>query len=299
VYPQQLPNGQIVNQITSTNPLAQQYHQQQNVPSYSNIPFALAQQSMIHSNVNQQNVALSSYQASSNAIAPSVSSMTNPTISSTPLSAQNKRGRNDISGTSESNVQAKPRYPQSTRVFSSNNMSYKRLRGIDQQYEGIYLGRNPQNLRNQVNQGEVNSGDNNQPQPSVAACRFATSRYPFSPFSVIFMQEVREKIVIDDLINHARNNVNFELKTVAYRRGRAENNECRILIFVENSESFAFLYNHDNWPTTLAGNQFTTKSPSIPPQLALVLPSVSLQIGWDQRLDVSTSKYFIKTDLAM
>jgi hypothetical protein len=150
-------------------------------------------------------------------------------------------------------------------------MSYKRRRVIDQQYEGIHLGRNPQKLPNQVNQSEVDSGDTNQPQPSAAACRFATSRFPFSPFTVIFMQEVREKNVIDDLINHARNNVNFELKTVAYQRGRAENNECRILIFVENSESFAFLYNHDNWPTTLAGNQFTTKSPSIPPQLALVL----------------------------
>ena len=31
---------------------------------------------------------------------------------------------------------------------------------------------------------------------SNAACRFATSRYPFAPFSVIFSQEVREKTIV-------------------------------------------------------------------------------------------------------
>ncbi|CAF2958646.1 unnamed protein product [Rotaria sp. Silwood2] len=67
----------------------------------------------------------------------------------------------------------------------------------------------------------------------------------------------------------------------AYRKGRAENNECKILIFVENSESFLYLYKEENWPTTLAGNNFSTKKPSIPPQLALVIPAVSLQINWD------------------
>ena len=132
-----------------------------------------------------------------------------------------------------------------------------------------------------MNQGEPVMGSRNQHQPSTAACRFATTRFPFSPFSVIFTQEVREKLVIDDLIKHARNNSNFELKTVAYRRGRAENNEWRILIFVENSESFTFLYDRNNWPATLVGCPFTTKIPSIPSQLALVLPHVSLQTDWD------------------
>jgi hypothetical protein len=58
----------------------------------------------------------------------------------------------------------------------------------------------------------------------------------------IFSQEVREKIVVDELIQHALNKCGFELKTNAYRRGCTENNEFRILIFVENSESFTFLY---------------------------------------------------------
>ncbi|CAF4441542.1 unnamed protein product, partial [Rotaria magnacalcarata] len=40
-------------------------------------------------------------------------------------------------------------------------------------------------------------------QPTAAACRFATTRFPFSPFTVIFSQDVREKSVIDDLTKHA------------------------------------------------------------------------------------------------
>jgi hypothetical protein len=222
----------------------------------------------------QQQALLPSYQ-------PPVPSMTNPTVSSTPILVQNKRGRNDISDTSESNVQVRPQYPQTTRVFNSCNTPNKHHRITNQRYEGAYPGTYAQNLPNRMNQGETATGNTNQQQPSLAACRFATTRFPFSPFTVIFTQEVREKIVIDDLIKHALNSSNFELKTVAYRRGRAENNECRILIFVENSESFTFLYDQNNWPATLAGCPFTTKIPSIPPQLALVLPHVSLQTDWD------------------
>ena len=50
-------------------------------------------------------------------------------------------------------------------------------------------------------------------QPSWAACRYATTRFPFSPFTVIFSQEVRDRLVVDDLIKHASEHFNFELKT--------------------------------------------------------------------------------------
>ena len=69
-------------------------------------------------------------------------------------------------------------------------------------------------------------------------------------------------------------NTHFELKTITFRRGRPNTDECRVRIFVENSESFAFLYDGNNWPRTLAKCEFTTSIPSIPPQLAVVIPSV-------------------------
>ena len=136
-----------------------------------------------------------------------------------------------------------------------------------------------------------------QQQPSLAACRFASTRYPFSPFTIIFSQEVRKKLVVDELLNHGINNKNFELKMAAYRRGHSENNEHRLLVFVENTESFAFLYNLDNWPSTLAGYQFTIKRSSIPPQLSVVLPSVSLQIDWEDFVQELKSNYSGITDI--
>jgi hypothetical protein len=276
LYPQQLPNNQIVNQYSSNNLPAQHHQHQHQIPVYASIPSPVAQQS-IHSNMNKPQVLSSSYQPLMNTTVPLIPSMTNPGVASTPVLVQTKRGRNDISGNSESNVQSRPLFPQTTRIFNSSNTPNKRHRGTNQHYSRQYA----QNAPGQLNQGVLTTGDMNQQQPSLAARKFAATRFPFSPFTAIFTQEVREKIVVEDLIKHALHNYNFEVKTIAYRKGRAENNECRILIFVEDSDSFAFLYNQDNWPTTLAGNSFTRKSPSLPPQLALVLPSVSLQVEWD------------------
>ena len=122
---------------------------------------------------------------------------------------------------------------------------------------------------------------NNDKAVSNAARQFAIARYPFSPFTVVFSQEAREKAVVEDLIRDAADNWNFELKTIACRRGRLENNEHHTLIFVENSDSSIFLHDQRNQPNTLADRQFTIRRPSIQPQLALVIPFVSLQIDWD------------------
>ena len=65
----------------------------------------------------------------------------------------------------------------------------------------------------------------------------------------------------------------------------------RVLVFVENTESFAFLYDNSHWPPILAERTYTTKTPSIPPQLSLVLPSVSLQIEWEEFVEVIKAKY--------
>ena len=102
---------------------------------------------------------------------------------------------------------------------------------------------------------------NNDQIVSNTACRFATSRSSFAPFTVIFSPEVSEKIVVEDLIRYAADNWNFELKTVAYRRGRSENYVHRILIFVANSKSFVFLLDQRNRPNTLADPPIHTKTP--------------------------------------
>ncbi|CAF3349295.1 unnamed protein product [Rotaria socialis] len=253
---QQLPNNQIVNQYSPTSVFIHHQPQQQQQSSLNNnVAHAYAKQPMLHFNMIQQQAVLSIYRPVANIMEMPPSSMINPTVASTPIPASAKRGRNDTSGISDSNIQVKPQYPQITQIFNTNDTSIKRHHGM--------------------NEPIVQSTDNLQ-QPASASCPFATTRFPFSPFSVHFSQEVRDKIAIDDLTKHASEHLNFDLRMVPYRRGRAENNECRILIFVENSESFVFLYNQENWPTSLSGSNYTIKRPSIPPQLALVIPAVSL-----------------------
>ncbi|CAF4534560.1 unnamed protein product, partial [Rotaria magnacalcarata] len=127
---QPTPNGQIVDQYSSDNMVTQhQLYQQQQVPSTINVPSAYVQQAMLHSNMypqqailhsntNQQQELVSSYHPAVNNNALCSSSMTSDAVSSTPISATTKRGRNDTSGVSESNVQERPQYYQTTRIFN-------------------------------------------------------------------------------------------------------------------------------------------------------------------------------------
>ncbi|CAM4757246.1 unnamed protein product [Rotaria magnacalcarata] len=290
-------NNQIVNQYSPSHIVNQHQHYQQQVPLPSNAPSAYVQQAMLHSNMYPQQALVSSYHPGVNTNVMLSSSMTNPNISSTPISAITKRGRNDMSGASESNGQERPQYYQTTRISNARNTPNKRHCGFNQQQKESWQ----QSQYNQDREEQITyditarrniaeSTYDNQ-QPAMGACRYAIFRFLFSPFSIIFSQHAREKIVIDDLIKHESGNCHFELKTVAYRRDWFENNECRILIFVENSESFSFLYERNNWPKTLAGQQFTTKSPSTPPQLSLVIQAVSLKIEWENFVHELKEKY--------
>ena len=93
----------------------------------------------------------------------------------------------------------------------------------------------------------------------VAACRYATSRYPLSSSTVILSQDVHEKLLTENLIKHESANFNFELKMIAYRRERSESDDFRILLFMENSEWFVFFYDQSKWSATLVGCAFETK----------------------------------------
>ncbi|CAF4172105.1 unnamed protein product, partial [Rotaria sp. Silwood2] len=207
VYVQQMPINQSVNHLSPARVImhheTQQQQQQQQFFSSNNVTPNM-HPSILHSNTNHQQAVLTTCQPSIMMTEMPTSSLTNPTISSTPISTSIKRGRNDTSGISEPYTQIRPQYPQITNMQAnmsvSGNTPIKRLRGM--------------------NQPVLMSRDNPQ-QPTTAACRFATTRYPFSPFSVIFSHEVREKTVIDDLIKNASEKFNFELRLVAYRRGRA------------------------------------------------------------------------------
>ena len=144
------------------------------------------------------------------------------------MSTPTKCGHGDVSSNSESHTNSHQQQ-QRTRIFNAKNTPMKRLRGNPQQGNGAPIQSNLYPLGQWKQTGTAAAGSQNWDHQQQS-------------FSILFQQEVREKSVVDDLITHALKAFNFELKTVAYRRARAENNECRVLVFVENTESFSFLY---------------------------------------------------------
>ncbi|CAF1236078.1 unnamed protein product, partial [Rotaria magnacalcarata] len=69
-----------------------------------------------------------------------------------------------------------------------------------------------------------------------------------------------------------------------YRRTQTNNtvDEYDVLVFVENTQSFAFLREVGNWPAQLVGKEYSRKMPSIPPQLSGVIQNVAFNVDWDE-----------------
>ncbi|CAF1323542.1 unnamed protein product [Didymodactylos carnosus] len=137
------------------------------------------------------------------------------------------------------------------------------------------------NQRTTANGTTVNSYYNNQQSTvSFEATRYAQSRYPFQPFVVRFSSSnIKEQKVAEDLCVHLKQNRGLDIEFVGVRRStrKCGPNEVDILLFVKDSHSFAHLYEDLNWPQTLHCQVFThPSSPSIPPQLSLIVKNVGL-----------------------
>ncbi|CAF3654478.1 unnamed protein product [Rotaria sp. Silwood1] len=120
-------------------------------------------------------------------------------------------------------------------------------------------------------------------QLTEEAERLARTRYPCPPFIVRFpSSNIKEQKVSEELCKHLKDNKQLQLELIGYRRSTLKYaaNECDILLFVKDNLSFSFLYNDTNGPTTLLRSTFTRlKSPSIPPQLSVIMKSVGLSIN--------------------
>ena len=126
---QTIPSGQMGNQY-QTNGLRNHYQfQRQPVTSTINSALCNVQNETLHTNMNQQQeLSISACQPPLVVNMLVSSSMSNPTVSSTPISVAAKRGRNDTGGISDSNGQTQSQYHQTTRIFNSSNTPNKRHR---------------------------------------------------------------------------------------------------------------------------------------------------------------------------
>ncbi|CAF0786824.1 unnamed protein product, partial [Didymodactylos carnosus] len=94
-----------------------------------------------------------------------------------------------------------------------------------------------------------------------------------------------EKFISSRNLKHGKEQFNdFDLRVMGYRRTQINSAvaEHDVLIFVENTQSFAFLLDVGNWPVQLVGKEYSRKMPSIPPQLSGVIQNGAFNVDWDE-----------------
>ncbi|CAM4927540.1 unnamed protein product [Rotaria socialis] len=118
---------------------------------------------------------------------------------------------------------------------------------------------------------------------SSAATRYAQTRYPFPPFIIRFpLKNINDKHVAAEISLHFKQQHQLDLSFLNYRSSQAKclENEQDVLLYVKDVESFTNLLDYKKWPITLDNNSFTVPStPSIPPQLSLIIKNVDLRIN--------------------
>jgi hypothetical protein len=116
---------------------------------------------------------------------------------------------------------------------------------------------------------------------STAATRYAITRFPFAPFVVRFSTNtIQETQIAKNLVKHSdqQHRLILYISNVRKSSQKCLPTECDYLIYVKTASSFAWLYNTQNWPSSLGSHNFTLPSmPSFPPQLSLVLKNVDLR----------------------
>jgi hypothetical protein len=117
--------------------------------------------------------------------------------------------------------------------------------------------------------------------------RFAQPRYPFSPFVIIMDQNVRDKIVIEFFCKYVKDNHRLDLEVAGYR-GAAKDGPSggyKILLFVKTIDTFSTLLDQKIWPQEICGHKYKLVVPSIPPQLAGVIPDVPMNITMEEFIE--------------
>lgn len=120
---------------------------------------------------------------------------------------------------------------------------------------------------------------------SSASARYALTRFPFPPHIVRFnTKKISICLFKEEIIKHFKSNHNFNIDIVNCRSSsvKCSINESDILLYVKDSHSFALLLDPDKWPLTICGESFHfPSSPSIPPQLSLMIKNVDLRLDFD------------------
>lgn len=262
---QQLQNS-IQMQLLNTNRILPQYVTTQNIH-----PGLLHQQAPLGSQIGSSNNGFLLSPLVNHPLVTSTPSFQNENIQ---MAVANKRQIEDISKSLDTSGTGQ--YDERQRQVQQPNRKMERPK---KQRTDITQREKPLSPANIDRPVESTTSNQQTKEVSTAARNFATTRYPFAPFHVTFKSNVKDKTVIEEIVNHAKEH-NSILKIAAYRH-KIGDNKYSLLIFVENIDSFCFLNIDSNWPKRLVNAEFSIKMPSIPPQLCLILLNVSLNVEWE------------------
>jgi hypothetical protein len=75
-------------------------------------------------------------------------------------------------------------------------------------------------------QNNMSNGSN---QVTMQAQRYAVTRYPFSPFVIHFKDDVRDKLAVEHLVNHSKEQLDFVLQIIGYRKSQVNCRNNRLI----------------------------------------------------------------------
>ena len=118
---------------------------------------------------------------------------------------------------------------------------------------------------------------------TTESTRYAQTRFPFPPFIIRFNAgKVTPGQIKEGLTFHCKQNYQMDINILNCRlSNRSSNNEYDFLLFLKDAISFSLLLDAKNWPDTFGNmNYMFPSSPSIPPQLSLIIKNVDLRLNF-------------------
>ncbi|CAF2970823.1 unnamed protein product [Rotaria sp. Silwood2] len=167
----------------------------------------------------------------------------------------------------------------------------QQVEGI-QDVQGIQQVQNTQELQDtqQVSddpqvKGALPSSHSQQISITNESTRYAQTRYPFPPFIIKFNGgKVTPNQIKEGLTDYCNKKYQMEINILNCRlSNRNSNNEYDFLLFLKDASSFSFLLDKNHWPSTFSNENYTfPSSPSIPPQLSLLIKNVDLRLDFNE-----------------
>ncbi|CAF2134540.1 unnamed protein product, partial [Rotaria magnacalcarata] len=140
-----------------------------------------------------------------------------------------------------------------------------------------------QALRNSPVQSVLPISDTQQISITTESTRYVQTRFPFPPFIIRFnVGRITSNQIKEGLTFHCNKKFQMEINILNCRlSNRSSNNEYDFFLFLKDASLFSFLLDTNHWPNTFDNTNYTFPySPSIPPQLSLIIKNVDLRLDF-------------------